>query len=156
MAGVTTYKITEDIFEESFALYALHSSLEEHSLAYKLNRSLKILLKRSAEDLDLTENSRFPVFEWKDELAEREWVLLGNTSNFESDQGSVGLFGAEKTTAVDYLLPEYKEVDYFLKVIDSSSSFSADILKSLLSIPEIVTAYSVDTDQLKSKSNLIF
>ena len=48
-------------------------------------------------------------------------------------------------------------VNYFLK-IDSEFSFSKEkyILYSILNIPQIATAYCVDSSQLKSKDNLIF
>ena len=56
-----------------------------------------------------------------------------------------------------HLLPEYKTVDYFLKV-DSLFSTSKEkyILDRIQKIPQVATAYSVDSSELKSKDNLIF
>ena len=53
-------------------------------------------------------------------------------------------------------MPEYKDVDYFLKIEQDEITFEQDIVKSILTIPQIVTAYMVETNKLKSKNNLIF
>jgi hypothetical protein len=63
----------------------------------------------------------------------------------------------EKIIKTFHLLPEHKTVNYFLK-IESEFSFSKEkyILDSISKIPQVVTAYGIDSSQLKSKDNLIF
>ena len=53
-----------------------------------------------------------------------------------------------------YLIPEKREVDYFLKV--EGDEDPPGLLDKLLSIPRLVTAYRLDASGLKSKHNLIY
>ena len=61
----------------------------------------------------------------------------------------------EKITSNVYLLPEFKKVNYFLK-IENTNLRLIEILSHLNSIHQIATAYVVDVENLKSKNNLIF
>jgi hypothetical protein len=56
-----------------------------------------------------------------------------------------------------YLLPEFKKVDYFLK-IEHQDHFNvrAEVLDKINGIPQISAVYLVDSAKIKSKNNLIF
>ena len=55
------------------------------------------------------------------------------------------------------LLPELKTVNYLLKIDDELNLAKEKyIINTLLSVPQIATAYTIDQSQLKSKDNLIF
>ncbi len=71
---------------------------------------------------------------------------------------SVGLFQSnEKVLKTFNLVPEYKKVDYFIKISDEIQNVNEKlILNKLQSIPQIITSYSVDPIQIKSKDHLIF
>ena len=153
---VTTHKIFEDSYEESFALIALHSSLDDYAMVYALNKSLKTKLKRSRKDLDMAENFAFPYFEWKDELNHCNWTLFRNISSKEKNTEYKDLFPNEISYTTHHLLPEHREVDYFLKIEQDDYDTDEGLLHAILEIPKIITAYPVDVDKLKSKNNLIF
>jgi hypothetical protein len=54
-------------------------------------------------------------------------------------------------------VPEYKSVNYFLKVEEEATHFDElSTIKKIVEIPKIVTSYKVDANQLKSKNHLIF
>ena len=56
-----------------------------------------------------------------------------------------------------YLLPEFKKVDYFLKIENLEASMNITKIQLLLNtIENISTAYEVETNKIKSKNNLIF
>lgn len=152
----TTHKIIEAFCEESFSLLAIHSSMEDHTLVYALNSLLKTMLKRSRNDLDISTDISFPFFEWKDELNHRYWTLTTNTVGKEEFADNEGLFQNESSFTRYHLVPEYREVDYFLKIEQDDTENTPAIVKSILSIPGIITAYSIDITNLKSKRNLIF
>ena len=156
MSSVSTYKLSEDLCIEEFVLIALHSSSEDHTLVYSLNEFLKIRLSRSKEDLEIEDLGSFPIFEWKDQINERSWILITNVDAREENLKRQDLFQDEVSTTVKHLIPEHREVDYFLKVEQGDECLEYDIVKSLLKAPNIVTAYIVNTDRLKSKLNLIF
>lgn len=150
------HKISEDFFEDSYTLIALHSSLEDHALVYALNTCLKSKLRRSREDLDISKEVSFPIFEWKDIVHDANWTLITNFSIKEENLGQDGLFGNEPSYRTYYLVPEHRDVDYFLKIEMDDVDDCEPIVRGILKIPEIITAYTVDNKKLKSKNNLIF
>jgi hypothetical protein len=66
------------------------------------------------------------------------------------------LFQDQPTLTKYHLVPEYRDVDYFLKIEHDELDVEDYILKSVLTIPKVITAYLVDASKLKSKNNLIF
>ena len=154
--------ILDDVFEEvAFTLIAIHCTLEDYRLAFLLNKHLGITFTRKPSDLDYNNGkSTYSIFEWEDNKQLTNWSLVSNICKVESYQqiDYQSLFDVEeKITKTTNLIPEYKRVDYLLK-IDNEYNFSKEkyILDSILNIPQIATAYSIDTSQLKSKDNLIF
>lgn len=154
--------ILDDVFDEvSYTLIALHCSVEDYRLAYLLNKYLGITLNRKPSDLDYNNGkSTYSIFEWKDDKQLTTWSLVSNVCKTESYQQTnyESLFNnQEKIIKIINLIPEYKRVNFFLK-IDNQFNFSKEkyILNSILKIPQIATAYNIDPDQLKSKDNLIF
>ncbi|MCM4166653.1 hypothetical protein KCTC52924_01500 [Arenibacter antarcticus] len=150
------YKISEDIYDEHFTLIALHSSIEDYSLVYALNSYLKIKLKRAVKDLEISSIRTFPFFDWTDEIHDRYYTLISNNSIVREELNEGNLFQDQPSFTAYSLIPEYKDVDYFLKVEHDEMDVDESILKSVLSIPKVITAYSVDANKLKSKNNLIF
>lgn len=153
---VAVHKITEDFYEDSFTLIALHSSLEDHALAYALNLGTKSLFKRALKDLEISEHMSFPFFEWQDDINDRYWTLITNTSIKKESLAGRDLFQDESSFARHHLVPEHKDVDYFIKIEHDDDLNDAALIKMLLSIPKMITAYTVDANKLKSKNNLIF
>jgi len=154
--------ILDDVFEDlSFTLIAIHCSLEDFRLAYLLNKELAINLKRNEEDLDYdTISASYSIFEWDDINHQTTWSLVSNLCQKEAETvpSTQSLFGNNDTTINTYhLISEFKTVDYFLK-ISSEGWFSheKEILNSIQNTPSIITAYTIDATQLKSKNNLIF
>lgn len=154
--------ILDDIFEDAdCALIAIHSNIEPYRLAYLLNKQLSLNLVLRKENLNFSiYKSTYPIFEWEDEKQLITWSLVVNSCKIEiSNQDNFNsLFNTEeKVVKTMYLVPEYKAVNFFLK-IDNDYNLSKEkhILKTILDMQQVATAYSVDINQLKSKDNLIF
>ena len=154
--------ILDDAFDEAlYTLIAIHCRLEDYRLAYLLNKHLGITLSRKVSDLDFKNGQvSYSIYEWEDKKQLITWSLVSNICKTEELQQSdyTSLFDKqEKITKTFQLVPEHKTVNYFLK-IDSEFSFSKEkyIIESILKIPQIATAYSLDSSELKSKDNLIF
>ena len=152
---ITLNKFSDDFCEENYVLIALHSGLEDYALAYALNRTLKTSLKRSKTDLDISNETSFPIYEWKDKLNDRYWTLIVNTSIKDEYLELDDLFSNETSSTVYHLIPEYKDVDYLLKIEQEEDEIDSALLDSILKIPKIITAYQIETNKLKSKQNLI-
>ncbi|MGH1385005.1 IPExxxVDY family protein [Kordia sp.] len=157
------HKLFEDDFEEdNYTLIAIHCSAEDYRLAYLLNSNLNLKLARKQEDLDYNYmEASFSIYEWDDEKNFVTWNLVTNTSRKEVERiASAGSLFSEqqgKRTVSKYLIPERKKVDYFVKISTESHLKSPKIIVSKINaIAEVITAYILDANQLKSKNNLIF
>ena len=154
MAAV--YKINDDFYDESFALVAVHTTLQDYRLAYGLNQGLNLKLKRARKNFDLAEHKSFPYFEWEDVKRDIFWVLISNYSCEQQLLVNNDLFQNEATFIKPRLIPEYKDVDYLLKIESENLGNVDEFVKKIASLPQIMASYEVKTDKLKSKNNLIF
>lgn len=155
--------VLDDFLEEaSYTLIAIHCTIEDFRLAYLLNKHLGINLTRKTSDLDFKKDkSAYSIFEWKDDKHLTTWSLVSNICKMEETLPQVSqqsLFDTvQPVTKTFNLVPEYKRVNYFLKIDNEyNTSKEAYILNSILNVSQIATAYSVDVNQLKSKDHLIF
>jgi hypothetical protein len=152
---VTTHKISAELFENTYKLIALHSGLASFAMAYNINKVLNLKLKRCFNDLDVDQVA-FPIYEWRDQVTETYWTLLGNTIKTEEKSDTYGMFQEKTSIRAHHLIEERKEVDYFLKIETEEELIISRTVQLLKTIPQIVTAYSIESEALKSKRNLIF
>ncbi|MFD0977339.1 IPExxxVDY family protein [Salinimicrobium gaetbulicola] len=158
------YKLVlDEVFEESYKLIAIHCSVEEYKLAFLLNKYLNLKLARSRKDIDFQiEGMRilFALYTYEDQLKYCTFSLVSNVSKaeFKSNANSNSLFGIKETTfKKSYLLPEFKKVDFFLKIEEEIEGVSEKLLlEKIKEIPQVSLAYSIEAHQIKSKENLIF
>ena len=153
--------VLDEFFEDlNFILIGIHCAIEDYRLGYLLNSYLNIGLKRKQNDLDYNNGSTYSIFEWIDEKQLITWNLVSNICKKEQTNkaDSNSLFPEqENILRTDYLIPEHKKVNYFLKIDDDSSlTHKKRIVNDIQKIPQIVTAYTINPDELKSKANLIF
>ena len=155
------HKLVIDDFEEddSFVLIAIHCSIEDYRLAYILNENLNLKLQRKTSDLDFATAS-YSIYEWKDINELVTWNLVSNSCKVEEvlSGNSTSLFNNQNQVITTYnLVPEYKAANYFLKIsYETDFLTEKEIVNTILSIPQIVTAYTIQLEKLKSKTNLIF
>jgi len=147
-------EIWEDLLDESmFSLFAIHSNLEDHTLAYALNEACGLKLKRTSKGLEFDHEVSFVVFDWKDQRNYRDWTLFRNPGWETAASPSGGLFADEPARNRRYLIPEKREVDYFLKMDGEEQDIR--ILPALLSTPRVTTAYRLQASELRSRHNLV-
>ncbi|APQ17197.1 IPExxxVDY family protein [Maribacter hydrothermalis] len=150
------YKINEDFYDESFIVIALHTTLEDYALVYGLNDTIKARFVRARKNFNLAENKSFPFFEWDDQFHDMYWVLVSNHSSEQQQILNNDLFQNEATYTKPRLIPEYKDVDYLLKIETDKEFDTSKLIKNILMLPRVMAAYEISTDKLKSKNNLIF
>ena len=137
--------LLDDDLREDFSLVAVHCSEEAYKMAYLLNRYLALQLKRKPVDLDFSNDGlevTFPIFEYENALKYSVFHLVSNKckSITAKLQSSGGLFGEQDDEKMvwTYLLPEFRNVDFLLK------------------IESVISAYAIEPDSIRSKNNLIF
>lgn len=153
---VTRHKINTDFYDDTFSLLAIHSSLEDHRLVYMLNHYLKTGFKRKRNNLLLRDSISFTIYEWDDTVQDRYWTCMSNSCEIEESFDLYDLFGSEVGTSKYHLIPEYKDADYFLKIEQDGTFSENEVLKQILSIPQVITAYSVNRNELRSIENIIY
>lgn len=150
----------DDFYDGSFTLIAIHSRIEDYRLAYLLNKKLGLKLKRRPNDLDVDySTASYSIFEWKNETRYETWNLVSNLCKKEESrlQSTGLLFNDEKSFRTHHLISEYKNVDFFIKIANDVQDLNEKaILKTLQTIPQIITSYTVDPLNIKSKDHLIF
>ncbi len=155
--------VLDDFIEEdNFTLIGIHCVIEDYRLAYLLNKALNIGLQRRFKDLtNSNKTAAYSLYEWKDTLHYNMWNLVANNCKVESKSKSNKLnllfSNYQNVTKSHQLVPEFKKANYLLKIEDSIQGRGIqNILKKVLEISQIITAYIIETNQLKSKDNLIF
>ena len=153
-----------DFDEIDYSLIAIHTSLEDYRLAYFINQRLHVNLNKSNKEIQITDKegevhfSRFHYYEKKKDIS---WDLIQNINEViqqkkEDNQNLFTNFDIEVAKKV-YMLPEFKKVNYFLKIENSEDDINLlKIQSELNSIDQITTNYIVDINKIKSKNNLIF
>lgn len=130
-------------YNYDFSLIGICSHEKDYRLCWALNKHLGIELVKT-DDLDLSEKktalpSKFPMFIFNDDEKYREYSILGNKS------------------ANKLLLPEHKQVDYLLMIkagLDEKEE--EELVKKIKELSIVLTAYSIEPENLKSKQNLLF
>ena len=153
--------LVDDFYDASFSLLAIHCRLEDYRLAYLLNKHLNLKLERRTQDLDYKYfAASYAIYEWYNEALYTTWNLVSNVCKKEEDalQSSGSLFSNQNKILKTYnLLPEFKTVDYLIKITSENQNFNEkQLINKIQDIPQIITVYNIDTDQIKSKDNLIF
>jgi hypothetical protein len=159
------HKLDFDEFDEiDYHLIAIHTSLEDYRLAYFINQNLYINLSKNKNEIQINikeGETKFSRFNYTNIEKRVSWNLLQNKNEVielqkEKNQNLFSNSILEVSTKV-FLLPEFKKVDFFLKIENLNDDMDLDNIQTKLNtINSISTAYMVDRNIIKSKYNLIF
>jgi hypothetical protein len=162
---MAVHKLDLGEFDEiDYHLIAIHTSLEDYRLAYFINQKLLINLGKDKSEIQVNikeGEARFSRFYYYDAEKDISWNLIQNKNEIlqhknDNKQGLFSNINLEVSTKV-HLLPEFKKVDFFLKIENTDNTMGLLKIQSILNtIQNITTAYSVETNKIKSKNNLIF
>ena len=147
----------EETFEESFSLIAIHSSLEDFQLAYFINKNCATYFKRNHDLYSPYLKQCLKGLVWKnDHDKENHWHLFSNKyeGKTEDSKQVSQLFFGEKLELEQFVLPEFKLVNYFIKKPGDISNET--FIYKLKEVSEIQIAYSIPEKNIKSYQNIIF
>jgi hypothetical protein len=154
----------EEFEEDDYYIIAIHTSLEDYRLAYFINREIAIRLSKNDSDIQSQVKegeTSFARFTFEDGKNDIKWNLVQNKNEIEGKENTItqDLFSNSDNSfsSLAYLLPEYKKVDFFLKIENAEKDINiAEIVSKISAIDSIKMVYNVDKDKIKSKNNLIF
>lgn len=159
------HKLDLGEFDEiDYHLIAIHTSLEDYRLAYFINQKMGLNLSKNKNEIQITikeGETKFSRFFYDEKKKGVFWNLIQNKNEViqqkkESSQNLFSNIKMEVSTKV-HLLPEFKKVDYFLKIENLEETMDLTKIQILLNtIENISTVYTVETNKIKSKNNLIF
>ena len=145
--------------DDEFALFAIHCGEAPFKMAFLMNQTLKWQLKREREDILVNKagkQQQYPKYRFVSKLDQIDHLLLSNKDVPQEDSTtgqSLGLFDSLNgpTFSVTYLMPEFKKVDYLLKI---ESALNERELKSMVaqikSIKEVVSTYVIPHQKIKN------
>lgn len=155
----------QDVISTDFLLIGINASTEMYQLAYFINKEVNINLKRAEQDIDFYYGNEFALFHWyeyySNELQSKVYFVANKSYSKEQKVNPTGnLFSEQEKDQyrIRYLIPELKQVDYFIKVDETTLDQVnyKSLLYQLNSIKQISTAYQIDNHKLKTPENLIF
>jgi len=151
----------EDFDQIDYELIAIHTSLEDYRLAFKINQQLEILLSKNSDEIPIEvskQNTSFSRFTYDDEDKMMTWDLIQNKQEIELPVQSknASLFQDKMVATQVNLITELKKADYLLKIEHENQIKIKDIINKINKIEAISTVYEVDANEIKSKNNLIF
>lgn len=159
------HKILTLSFDDDYSDYFLlgiQTPLKGHRLAYLLNNTLQLQLRKNEIDLVLTTKqgeSKFITYDFIDKENYTNWSLITNIfKSLHIDKNLFDLFATEPfySTKIDYFLPEEKEVNFLLR-IEADTDFDFEGITAIIrKIYNIELVKPIDIDSLKNKQNIIF
>ncbi|WP_345126436.1 IPExxxVDY family protein [Hymenobacter antarcticus] len=130
-------------YECDFALFGLVSSTRDYTLAWALNRALRLRLVKQPELLlNLLSHGRLVFTHYLYATETLTFRLLRNRSI------------APSTLKKPFLAPDMKEYDYLLAVSNGSGALADDaLLQQLMALDVVQYACQFDPNSLKYKEN---
>lgn len=139
-----TRKVLKFEIDLDFVLIAITTSLKDYRACYFINKCLNFDFKRIPDlPVDIYPSTIEPAFF---SIYHHQWETTETDFYFIANKGTEGL-----------LIPEMREIDYFLMVRNYIDETDLNhLLSSLNHIDEIITAVKIDPKKIKSHENLLF
>jgi hypothetical protein len=152
-------------YDYEFVLIGISSHEKDYRFCWSLNNKLKLELSKK-ESLEIKGKrqktpSYFSFFTFEDQDQYKEYSVLANFSESKSlvltENTLFGTPEKSRQSENEFLIPEHKQMNYFLIVHGEMTDFEVDqLIKDIKDIDIVKTAIRIDPKTLKSKQNLIF
>lgn len=151
----------EDFDQVDYDLIAIHTTLEDYRLAFKINQQLDILLAKNSNEIPIEVHKQmtsFSRFTFDDEKGMMLWDLIQNKQELELPvlSKNASLFEDRMVATQVNLVNELKKADFLLKIEHDEQIDIKEIITKIKKIDSISAAYEITVSEIKSKNNLIF
>lgn len=146
-----------DYIEDTYSIIAIHTVMEDFKLAYYINNLCNTEFKRSHNLYNAQLKTTIRGLIWENDLEEEVWYLLTNKLSPKKEtnlQLVMDSLSDKNKNIKQFLLPEFKLVDYFIKV--PKSSIADKFIKKIKTLSGIEMIYIIPDTIIKSNQNLIF
>lgn len=154
--------LLDSIEDVDYKLIGISASIEPYKIVFQVNSRLKTKFKRKQKDIELIHKGfkiSFSLFSFTDSKTACKIYFIQNKSKY-IDQNSKfvnSLFEFEEQQIDKYLINSHKQCDYFIKIEDEYDRFKIKkMLHDLNDIPQIISAYEINNEDIKNPKNLIF
>ena len=133
-------------YEFNFELIGILTQVKEYKLAWTINQTLNIHLKK-CEDfvIQFLNNKSLTISNYLFKTGRSKIRLLKNKSYEKNENNEL------------YLLPEIRQFDYLLQIYNEGDSFDSKMIREKLAENIFIDYITpIELDKLKSKDNLIF
>ena len=152
------------IFENrdiNYKLITIRTKFDDYRLAYFLNKLPIFQFERKEKDIYCINDKKkvfFSTFEYKNAESKRCSFLIQNKAIIKSQLNvSNTLFLNSIVSKVNFLIPELKKIDYFLKLVGIWTNEEVKNLKENINKILLVEAETgVELSKIKSINNLVF
>lgn len=152
-----TYQLSLNEISDAYFLEGICSTLEDYQLAFQLNKIVGSHFYRVSEDIDFPAvDAFFSRYVWETEREGVHAELYTNkyqkTITHHKNLKNI-LFDAPHLKEV-YLLPEFKQLDFILKVNEQSI---LEMLKAALQeLAAVSLHYTLNQEKIRNQLHLIF
>jgi hypothetical protein len=127
--------------ELEMEIVGICTHLRDYKLCWQINRHLGLELGRVDGDMQSDSGKDKSAHHWyrfTNETTHTEYHLVRN-------KGTAAL-----------LIPEHRQVDYLLIMRENLNINVSDLIRQLRNIENVLTAFRINTDELKNKETLIY
>lgn len=150
------------ITDIEFKLIGINASVEAYKIVFLINRNLKTSFARTPQDVELIHKGHsisFSLFTFTDQKTACKLYFVQNKSKYKDQNPKFvrSLFDDEEQEVNKYLISSLKQCDYLIKIEDEFNRCKIKkMLHSLNDIPQIISAYEIKTEDIKTPHYLIF
>jgi hypothetical protein len=155
------YKLELDSFYNDFNLIGISATIEGFKIAYLINKKMGFNFSKCRNDvmMKVKNNSlAFEIFKFHNQKTRSTLYLVQNKSTYtlQTTSASNALFDVDQTLH-KYLINSHKQAEYLIKIEDDYNHMNTKaMVSSLNEIPQLVSAFEIPFEDIKSPENLIF
>lgn len=145
-----------------FKLIGLIASIEPFKLAFLINKNLKTQFVRARYDVEMFEKNNtvyYALYTYCDPKTYCNLYFVQNKTKYidQNPKFVTTLFDDQEQILGKNLLNSHKHSDYFIKIEDEYDRFKIKkMILELNDIPQIISAFEIYSEDIKSPENLIF